>query len=319
MTIIPDAGGPRLVLDDGTDLGQLALSEVAIGGRVGATPRLLHLPDGRSVEVLDNEDFDRALAACGSRPAHSAIRMLEARWRYALLAAAILVVGTSAFLRFGAPWLAARAVRVIPAQVDAVVGVDTLRLLDRAVFKPSALTPARQQELRRLFAEVTLGASADSSQYRLEFRQGGGIGANAIALPAGIVVLTDELEHLVVNDDELRGVLAHEVGHLVNRHAMRMLVQSSAAALVLGGLMGDVTGVPGLVTAAPAVFVNAAYSRDFERQADDFAFRWMERHHVPPQRLGELLARLTAAHGGDQNSYLSSHPSLQERVRAASR
>jgi len=284
---------------------------------VGAVNRLLQFSDGGSLEVLDNLEFDRALDAAGARTAEAPIRRLESRWRYAVLAILATLIGTAAFLKYGAPALASRALGVIPPGVDAVIGADTLRFLDRSTFKPSNLTPLRQAQLRGLFAEVTAGASPDSSHFRLELRRGGSIGANALALPSGIVVLTDELEHLAKNDDELRGVFAHEVGHLVNRHAMRMLLQSSATALLLVGILGDVSGVSSLVTAAPTVLVNAAYSRDFEREADEFAFRWMSRHAVAPERLGDLLKRLALAQGGDQSGYLASHPDLGERLRAA--
>jgi len=130
-------------------------------------------------------------------------------------------------------------------------------------------------------------------------------------------VLTDELERLATNDDELRGVFAHEVGHLVNRHALRRLLQSSSAALLLGGILGDVTGVSTLVIAVPTVLVDSAYSRDFEREADHFAFLWMAEHNVDPARLGDLLTRVTTAYGEDRGGFLAGHPSLRERVKAA--
>ena len=160
-------------------------------------------------------------------------------------------------------------------------------------------------------------SSPESKHFRLELRGGGPIKANALALPSGIVVLTDELEQLAANDDELRGVFAHEVGHLVNRHAMRRLLQSSSAALLLGGIFGDVSGVSTLVTAVPTVLVDSAYSREFEREADEFAFRWMAQHHVAPVELGNLLTRVTNTYGEDRGGYLASHPSLRERVGAA--
>jgi Zn-dependent protease with chaperone function len=295
----------------------IALSEVTIGDRVGNIPRLLHLSDGRSLEVLDNSEFDQALDGFGSLGAESVIRRLEKRWRYAAVAVLVIAVGTVGFVRYGAPMLAERALSFIPPAMDSAIGADSLAILDRSIFEPSTLKSDRQVQLKKLFAEVSAGASAESGHFRLELRGGGSIKANALALPSGIVVLTDELEHLALNDNELRGVFAHEVGHLVNRHAMRRLVQSSAAALVLGGIFGDVTGVSTLVTAVPTVLVNSAYSRDFEREADEFAFRWMSEHNVGPAELGNLLTRLTKAGGEGRGGYLASHPSLQERVKAA--
>lgn len=300
---------------DGAE-SSVALSAVDIGERVGETHRLLQLPGGSSLEIIDNADFDAALEGAQVRTREAALRRLESRWRYALVALLASLLGTVLFVRYGIPALGAHAVRYIPARVDSYIGADSLRALDRSVFQPTKLAPERQAQLQRIFTEVAAGAATDSSSYRLELRRGGSLGANAFALPSGIVVLTDELEELARSDDELRGVFAHEVGHLVNRHAMRMLVQGSATALLAAGVFGDASGVSSLATAAPAVLVNAAYSRDFEREADAFAFSWMVQHRVSPAGLGNLLQRLAERHGADSGGYLASHPDLRERVNA---
>lgn len=294
------------------------LPAVGIGERVGETNRLLQLPGGASVEVLDNAQFDAALAGAEVSTREAPLRRLESRWVYALAAVLATLVGTVGAIRYGIPALAARAVTYIPADVDAYVGTDSLRMLDRSVFQPSKLPPQRQAQLRGVFAEVAADAGAAGARYRLELRDGGSLGPNAFALPAGIVVLTDQLAQLAHNDDELRGVFAHEVGHLVNRHAMRMLVQDSGSALLLVGVFGDASAVSSTLAAAPTLLVNAAYSRDFEREADAFAFRWMRRHDVAPEHLGDLLERLGAAHGTEAGSggFLASHPDLRERVNA---
>src|SRR5260221_210366 len=126
-----------------------------------------------------------------------------------------------------------------------------------------------------------------------------------------------ELVAAARNDDELRGVLAHEVGHVVHRDAMRLLVQSSATALLMLGLLGDVNSASSLVAAVPTALVNAAYSRDVEREADAFALRWMARHHISGERLGDLLTRLSQQRGVNSGGLFASHPGLAERVRRA--
>ncbi len=296
---------------------QVRVSTVSLGERVGDTHRHLALADGGAIEVLDNAQFDAALERAALTTPETPLRRLEGRWRYALAALVATLLASIVFVRYGAPALAVRAVRFIPPGVDALIGADTLRILDEGTFHPSRLSPQRQEQLRRLFGEVATGAAPDSTRYRLELRAGGRLGANAFALPSGIVVLTDDLAQLARNDDELRGVFAHEVGHLVNRHAMRMLVQGSAAALLVVGVLGDVTGASSLAITAPTVLVNAAYSRDFEREADAYALRWMSQHQIPPERLGELLQRLSSKQGSQEVGFLASHPDLQERLRAA--
>ncbi len=62
----------------------------------------------------------------------------------------------------------------------------------------------------------------------VEFRASPIIGANAFALPGGIVIVTDQLMQLAEHDDEILAVLAHEIGHVKHRHVLRGLPQDSA-------------------------------------------------------------------------------------------
>ena len=68
---------------------------------------------------------------------------------------------------------------------------------------------------------------------RLELRAGGAIGPNAFALPSGIIMVTDELVRIAEHPEEFESVLAHEAGHMVHRHSLRMLLQGSASTLLM--------------------------------------------------------------------------------------
>ncbi|MBS0380552.1 MAG: M48 family metallopeptidase [Proteobacteria bacterium] len=303
-----------LTIDDGTQPHTLPLRELRLGERVGGTPRLVTLPDGASLEIQDNDAFDAWLRAAAVRTPEQAVRWLESRWQYALFATALTVLVSIALLRWGLPALTTRAVRFVPPSVDALIARDSLRALDLTTFGPSQLSQDERQHLTALFAEVAHDAQPPGLQFRIEFRKGNRVGANAFALPSGVVVLTDELVGFARNDDELRGVFAHEVGHLRNRHAMRMLMQGSGSALLLVGVFGDVSAASSLTAVAPTLLVSQGYSRDFEREADAFAFTWLAAHGIGPEHLSALLRRLPGAGSG---GYLESHPDLEERVEAA--
>ena len=69
-----------------------------------------------------------------------------------------------------------------------------------------------QERLSERFSTVII----DHPDYPLKvlFREGGRIGANALALPAGTIIFTDEMVRLSEDDTELVTVLAHEIGHI---------------------------------------------------------------------------------------------------------
>ena len=301
---------PDIAIDSEIDLANLP-------SRVGNIRRLIHIAGCGSVEVIDNDAFDATLDALSLHVPGRPARQLENSMRAALMLLAVVLVGTWVFLVYGVPTLADRAVMMIPATIDARIGGDTLLQLDRIMLNPSSLSAARQTALRARFATIVDSVPAPHTPMRLEFRRGGALKANAFALPSGVVVLTDELEALAQHDDELSAVFAHEIGHVVHRHSMRMLIQHSASALLMLGLLGDVNSATSVVAAVPGAMVNAAYSRDFERDADAFSFAWMSSHGIAKKRLGDLLTRVVAADGSDDGGFLASHPGLQERVNVA--
>jgi Zn-dependent protease with chaperone function len=151
------------------------------------------------------------------------------------------------------------------------------------------------------------------------------LGPNAFALPGGVVIVTDEmLRMLEGRDDVLIGVLGHELGHVQRRHGMRVLVQTTLIGAVASALWGDISTV---LAAAPALLGQSAYSREFEREADDDAIDLLRANGLSPTVMIELFERLqklraadAADQGGKPNSgfdlgiALASHPADTERI-----
>jgi predicted Zn-dependent protease len=146
------------------------------------------------------------------------------------------------------------------------------------------------------------------------------LGPNAFALPGGSVLVLDEIVELSDDDDEIIGVLAHEMGHVTERHAVRQMLQGSAVTLAMLWYVGDVSN---LLATAPSTLLETRYSRDFERRADAFAMRMLTLNGIPSTRLADMLGLLEQAHKQrsaaektDWPDYLSTHPNTQERIGA---
>jgi predicted Zn-dependent protease len=200
----------------------------------------------------------------------------------------------------------------IPVETEAVLGRQTLESMDEHIFKPSTLSAARQDALRGKLERMAGSAVA----YRLEFRASPVLGANALALPSGIVVMTDELVRKSKNDQEVLGVLAHELGHVRHRHTMRRLLEGSAIALILAAITGDVASATSLAAAAPTVLLQLKYSRDAEREADRYAIDLMRKAGYDPRHFTALLGRIEPPKRvrAFVPSFLSSHPATEERL-----
>lgn len=105
------------------------------------------------------------------------------------LAAVMFVALLFGLHRWAVPTMAESVAERLPRMAEQAAASQVMSLLERAAFGPSKLPAARQQQLRAAFAELVadLPRAAD---YRLEFRDGGGLGANALALPDGRIVMT---------------------------------------------------------------------------------------------------------------------------------
>jgi Zn-dependent protease with chaperone function len=303
---------------EGEDLSvRLSLHELRISPRLGRTPRVLTLPDGASCEVPDDDTLDHRLAAApASSGAPRIVALLERYWSTALLAVAVSAASLLLIIQFGVPALAHRVAHGLPTAVDEALGEGALNALDEAFFEPSNLDDATRAELREIFSSLESQSGAELKP-QLVFRDGGVIGANAFALPSGIVIVTDQLVTLAEDNDQVAGVLAHELGHVVHRHALRSVLQQMGVAVMIAAAMGDVASISSLAAALPVVVVELQYSRRFEREADAYAVSLLEEHGLPPDALAEMLERLSEETGEiGIPEYLSTHPDTRKRTRA---
>jgi len=316
-------GDTVTIRGDGVELCFPAAGMVVPPG-VGSVQRTVRLPDGGVCAIDDAELLTELERVCGGRGAQDLLHRWEKSLPLALAGVVVTVLVALLFVRYGVPVLARRAALALPAASESSMGRESLAALDRLLMKPTKLDKQRQAGLTTLFRRVA-GPVGTAAGYRLEFRSCPQIGANAFALPSGIVIITDDLSALARDDDEIAAILAHELGHVRGRHTLRHVLQSSATGLIMATLTGDLVSITSLAATLPTVMMDASYSREFEREADDAAIAWMRSAGVPARRyaeiLGRLQAQLDARHGtepGGKNqarNYLSTHPDTGERIR----
>lgn len=280
---------------------------------LGHARRIIELPDGGRLETEDVDAFNALRLPAGDR-FWRIMHYVESHLVWATVALLLTIVAGWCMLRFGVPAVATHVAKVTPLSMEVKLGDQVLNGMDyrNAYFSPSSVPPQRQSQLRTSLAQYCALQIACPT-YRLEFRKGGSlIGANAMALPGGIVVVTDELLALAKRDEEIIAVLAHELGHVQRRHAFRQSLQGALAGLVLVALTGDLDT---LASGLPAVLLQMQYSREMENEADRYALGFLQRACLPPQAFADILSRLQSKAGNSQiPEIVSSHPDTAARV-----
>lgn len=140
---------------------------------------------------------------------------------------------------------------------------------------------------------------------------------NALAAPGGRIVVFSKLLTEAKSADEVAGVLAHEMGHVISRHPTEAVARSMGISLVFNVLLGGMgTGATGAVGQA---MISSAYSRDAERNADNIALDILGGAQISPKGFAEFFERLGKKEGGALKalSFISSHPPSEERAEAA--
>ena len=145
---------------------------------------------------------------------------------------------------------------------------------------------------------------------------------NAFALPGGIIYVNRGLIERAGRMDELAGVLAHEVEHVVRRHSVQQMerVQGANVGVTLACVL---TNVCGNAAAATAINVGgtamlARFSRAQENEADEGGFQMMIRAGVNPTGMLTFFQQLAAdeQRGGNRNlsTWFDTHPGTQDRI-----
>lgn len=146
---------------------------------------------------------------------------------------------------------------------------------------------------------------------------------NAFACPDGSVrVYTGLMD--IMDDDELTGIVGHEIGHVAKRHSLKALqsqLKTGALAEAIGSL-SDTAGAlaDSYLSQIGQVLVSAKFSRKQENEADDYGYDFLKQCGKNPRAMIKAFQKLQSMEqqGGQIGSYItrmfSSHPETRERI-----
>lgn len=137
---------------------------------------------------------------------------------------------------------------------------------------------------------------------------------NALTFPAGRIILLRGLLKEMKTPEELLGVMAHELGHVVERDSASFLVRGAILTAFFGFITNDFNGTAAV---SPQLLLSTAaltFDRDMEKAADAFAAKRLTELHVSTSGLRSFFSRRN--HDSDflVPEFITTHPNFESRI-----
>jgi Zn-dependent protease with chaperone function len=201
------------------------------------------------------------------------------------------------------------AVNRIPIEWERTLGESARQqmLMGERVVTEGPAVKAVQEITRRLTDHIP------GSPYRFEVTVVRNEAVNAMALPGGSVIVYTGLLKQAESPEEVAGVLAHEVNHVLLRHGLEGMVQSVGVMALAMVLLGDQRGLIGALERLGIQLTTMKFSREKETEADLEGLHLLRQAHISPTGMIQFFERLGKMEGTPV-ALLSTHPMSAERA-----
>ncbi len=277
--------------------------------------------NGERLETLVVEDLDFYESVLKIAPTRFSATGKGPNFNWKLYSAGILVLIFSAyvFIKTVPSFLADQMVEKIPIEWEVTVGQSILKMFP-VVQKPDQEVIKVLQDTVDILKQSLQGTPPpyDLKVYILPVKQ-----VNALALPGGPIVIFEGLLYKAESPEELAGVLAHEIQHILLRHSTRGILRNMAESMLVTIFLGDMNSVMEGIVQLAGQLETLGLSREMEAEADQ---KGMLSANIDPHGMIRIFEKLmqeeskelpqgkTVSKENDFSSYFSTHPSGQNRL-----
>lgn len=308
-----------VVLHDGTTLA-FTLTEVdaKLGGASGTMLYLVSREHGATATV-DVPGFAAALKAAAKGALDAQLVAIARRhhrrlsWDRILAVVALGLVAGAVFFVASLPRILRASVDALPRSIDRRVGDIVVHTVARDA--ELANDPVLDDAVRALLARLEPHVPHDGFVYRTRVLASPDV--NAFALPGGQIVVCAGLLARAERPEAVAGVLAHEMAHVEQRHALRAMLANLGLAAALRYLAGNVDFLPAYAEDGALLAAIRAFGREEEVEADTVGVRTMIAAGLDPEGLADVFRSLGDVRGSEMPgmlAWMSTHPGHAERI-----
>jgi predicted Zn-dependent protease len=173
-----------------------------------------------------------------------------------------------------------------------------------------------QAKVKAIGRKMVGATEAGRSPYQFDFHVlADPTTVNAFAVPGGQIFITMGLLSKLKTEDEIAGVLGHEMGHVISRHSAEHMAKTD----LLSGLAGAAGVAGGDYTSAQtaryvASLIDLNYGRSDELESDDFGVKYMLAAGYDPEALLKVMQVLSESSGKGSVEFFSTHPNPSNRA-----
>ena len=239
-----------------------------------------------------------------------------------LLTIIVLVIGYRyLFISFSST-----LVYFFPHNWEQKIGESTYKTLLKTILEKSELPEKRITEIKdksqKIFKHSKLYKNPE-----IKFNKSNILGPNALALPGGPIIITDDLVELLKDDDLILSVIAHEIAHIKERHSLQQIVEIAGLSSIAWMIFGLDESILEEIVFIGINIWGLKKSRDLEKDADIIALKLLEKTSIPKTSFILAIEKLTNHYciatkieksvcmNEVKSGWLSTHPSGAERLK----
>ncbi len=225
-------------------------------------------------------------------------------------------VATLIGLYFGLPVLAEPIAAVMPLSWEERMG-QSVRGQALAIFGRNSRECVGPQGKAAVEGLVKRLAATVETRYTFNVVVIDSAIVNAFAAPAGYIVVFRGLIEKASSAEEVAGVLAHEMGHVIERHGTEALIRQLGMSAIFGAMLGDASGIGSTAADIGSQLAVLSYGRAAEREADSVGVDMLNRADIRGAGLVGFFRRIGKETGDDGKGitrYLGTHPPTGERA-----
>ena len=172
----------------------------------------------------------------------------------------------------------------------------------------------REREVQAMGAKLASALPENPYQFQFHLLQDSQT-VNAFALPGGQVFITEALYDRLEDEAQLAGVLGHEVGHVVERHAAQQMAHSDwYNSIVMATGVASQDQRAAALASYVAQLRSLKYSRNDELEADGWGLKLMAGIGYDPREMLKVMEILKSVSGGSGSEMMSTHPLPESRI-----